>query len=300
MASELFKFKFNKQSSNSSVGEVGRLVLDEATFKSLKDLIYKKCGIYYNDTKKYLLEGRVAKRLEACKLKSFEEYFKFLNSSEGRNEMNELFKVITINETYFFRADQQFEALEKIIIPELIKQHKATGIQTLRIWSAASSTGEEAYTMAMIINEKLKRLYPDIKFQILASDISNAVLNSARKGIYKEYSVRNVPDLYMAKYFKKSGTNYILSEEIKQMVKFMQVNLYDQNTMRTITNCDVIFCCNVLIYFDIPSKQQVVSSLYNSLSKNGYLFVGYSESLHGVSKAFKLVHLPKAMAYKKD
>lgn len=306
MGSQLFKFGLSQnkpgmgQTRSMTDTDLGKLEMSDNTFKELREVIYKLCGIYYTDSKKYLLEGRIAKRLVANKLKTYEEYTNFLKSSSGRNELNDLFEVITINETYFFRAPQQFDAFENILVPEIIKNKSGYNKNVFRIWSAASSSGEEAYTTAIIILERLKRQFPQVQFQILGSDINNNVLEIARKGIYKEYAIRNVPPDLLKKYFTQQGNTYIVNDEVKRMVKFMNVNLYDSQQMRAISSCDVIFCANVLIYFDIPSKQQVVSHLYNSLNKGGYLFIGYSESLHGISKAFKLVHLPKAMAYLKD
>lgn len=304
MASQLFKFGSNKDKTigteNINKSAVVKMELSDNTFNDLRNFIYNQCGIYYTDNKKYLLEGRLAKRISANRQNSFEEYFSFIKSPSGRNELNELFEVITINETYFFRAPTQFDAFETMIVPEILNTRQFLFNPVFRVWSAASSTGEEAYTLAILILEKLKPLYPKVQFQILASDINNQVLEQARSGVFKEYSIRNVPPHLLKKYFKQQGTNYVISDEVKQMVKFMNINLYDQAQMRSVMNCDVIFCCNVLIYFDIPSKQQVVTHLYNSLNKGGYLFIGYSESLHGISKAFKLVHFPKAMAYQKE
>lgn len=277
------------------------LVLNDPTFIKLRDLIYQLSGIYFTDGKKYLLEGRIAKRVLARNFKTFEDYVGFLESPHSKQELHYLYEAITINETYFFRAEQQFEAFEKIVVPEILHDRlSVVKSTTFRIWSAASSTGEEAYTLAMLILERLKPLYPGVQFQIVASDINRQVIETAKRGIYKEYAIRNVPPNFMNKYFKKDGSTYLVTDEVKNMVRFVQINLYDQYAMRTITNCDVIFCANVLIYFDIPSKQKVVSYLYDSLNKGGYLFIGYSESLHGVSKAFKLIHLPKAMTYKKE
>jgi chemotaxis protein methyltransferase CheR len=224
----------------------------------------------------------------------------FIKNPANRGELKNLFDAITINETYFFRAEQQFESLEKIIIPELIKNKAGTPNPTIRIWSAACSTGEEPYTIAMIVLEKIKPLYPNVQFQILGSDISNQVLEVARNGIYKEYSVRNMPELYLKKYFISKDGLFYLKDDVKRLVRFSNINLFDATQVRMVSNCDVIFCANVLIYFDIPAKQKVVSYLYDALNVGGYLFVGYSESLHGISKAFKLVHLPKAIAYKKE
>ena len=299
MKSNLFRQNLQSPSGAGAVGEVEKYMTD-STFMRLRDSIYKKSGIYYTESKKYLLEGRIAKRLLERGLQTFDQYVDYIDSPKAKNEIHQLFEAVTINETYFFRAESQFDAFEKIIVPEIMRNKKKIGNNIFRVWSAASSTGEEAYTLAILFLEKLRPLYPGPQFQILASDINNAVLESARKGVYKEYSIRNIPKHLLLKYFRKSGDKYIINNDVKKLVKFMNINLYDEQAMRMITACDIIFCCNVLIYFDSASKQQVVSNLYNSLNKGGYLFIGYSESLHGISKAFKLIHLPKAMAYKKE
>jgi chemotaxis protein methyltransferase CheR len=275
--------------------------MDEVMFKRFRDFIYEQCGISFTENKKYLLEGRIAKRLEAHNLTTFDEYFRLISTSAAaREELPSLFEVVTINETYFFRNPPQFEALEQVILPEILKAKQAQGNKKLRIWSAASSSGEEAYTMSMLILERIKPQFPGFTFEIVGSDINTAVLEKARSGVFKEYSVRNMPAHYLNKYFTRDGDKYVLTPEVRSQVKFMCVNLYDTPTMRTMTGFDVIFCCNVLIYFDTIAKQQVVADLYDALNKTGYLFIGYSESLHGVSKAFKLVHFPKTIAYKKE
>ncbi len=283
---------------NNVVVGVQTQTMSEALFKDYREYIYKLTGIYFTETKKYLLEGRVSKRMTANGIHTFEQYLDLIkNPVTSQKELPQLFEAITINETYFFRSEQQVEALEKILIPEILK--KKTGSNVFKIWSAASSTGEEAYTMAMVITERIKPMFPNIQFQIVGTDINNAVIDSARNGLYREYAIRNVPPNYMQKYFTKNGDLYQLSDSIKRMVSFQYLNLYDTQGMKQMQNFDVIFCCNVLIYFDTASKQQVVAYLYDSLNKNGYLFIGYSESLHGISKAFQLVHLPRALAYVK-
>lgn len=298
---QLFKFGLsNKGIGKEKPSGSSSMEMSNETFEEFRRWIYKESGIYYTDSKKYLLEGRVARRLTANHIKTYEEYFQKIRNLTDREEINRLFEVITINETYFFRAPHQFDALKDILVPELAESKKNDFNPIIRIWSAASSSGEEAYTLAIIVKEHLSRLYPKVKFQILASDINQQVLDTARKGIFKQYSIRNIPDHLLKKYFRPSGNSYVISDEIKRMVKFAQINLYDSNEVRQIAGCDVIFCANVLIYFDLTSKQKVVSNLYNSLNKGGYLFIGYSESLHGVSRAFKLIHLPKSMAYKKE
>jgi chemotaxis protein methyltransferase CheR len=303
MANGLFKFGTQQtEPTRSKSGDFGlsenQITISESTFNTFRDFIYTKSGIFFNESKKYLFESRLEKRIKAIGVKSFEEYFTFVQKSGNVEELHQLYDAITINETYFFRAPQQFEAVEKIIIPELVK-NKAGKSNFIRFWSAASSTGEESYTLAMLVNEFLKPKYPHITFQILASDINTAVIESAKKGIFKEYAVRNIPPNLLNKYFKTNGMSYELSPDIRKMVRFANINLYDERAVKTITGVDVIFCANVLIYFDIPSKQKVVQHLYDVLNPEGYLFIGYSESLHGISKAFSLIHLPKALAYKK-
>lgn len=277
-----------------------RFILTDESFKELRDIIYKTSGIYYSDSKRYLLQSRISKRVQELRLNSISDYVNYIRSPLNKSELKNLFDAITINETYFFRAEQQYEALEKIILPEIIKNKGASSVPAVRIWSAACSTGEEPYTIAMIILEKFKPFYPNTQFQILGSDISNNVLEIAQRGVYREYSVRNVPDSFFKKYFIVKDGLYYINDDVKRFVRFSNINLFDQMQMRMVTNCDIIFCANVLIYFDLPAKQKVVSYLYDALNPGGYLFVGHSESLHGVTKAFTLVHLPKAIAYKKE
>ncbi len=277
-------------------------VMTDEMFRTMRDFVYTQSGIYFVDAKKYLLEGRVAKRIEALKMSSFEEYYAFIASPlNRRQELPALFEAITINETYFFRNEPQFQALETIILPELLKKKLASPIKKLRLWSAASSSGEEAYTLAMIIAEQFKPRYPSVQFEIVGTDISPAVVAKAQQGVYQEYAVRNLPQNYLRKYFTRDTRGgYVLVPEIRSMVTFSRLNLYDTAAMRAMHLFDVIFCCNVLIYFDAQSKQQVVTHLYDALNSEGYLFIGYSESLHSISKAFRIVHFPKTIAYKKD
>jgi chemotaxis protein methyltransferase CheR len=276
-------------------------VLTDGEFNELRTFIYDKCGIYFQDNKKYLLENRLSARLEELKLSSFGEYIKFLKvNPQGRNELNKLFDAITINETSFFRNEPQIQAFENVVFPEILQRAKQNGHSRIKIWSAACSSGEEPYTLAMVIHHKFKFQLGSIKVDIIGTDISPEILQKAREGIYTDYSMRNIRPEYLNKYFDKVDTKYKLKPEIIQMVKLEQVNLLDKFKMGTYKNFDVIFCRNVLIYFDLKAKTQVINSLYDSLNPNGYLFIGHSESLHGITKAFKLVHFVKAMGYKKE
>jgi chemotaxis protein methyltransferase CheR len=266
----------------------------------MRTYIYERTGIFFADNKKYLLESRVNRRLSALGIGSFEEYYRALMNGFGSTELALLINSITINETFFFRNEPQFATIENHILPQLIMRRRQEGINRIRLWSAAASSGEEPYTLALIIKEKFQARFPAFKFEIVGTDINTQVLDVAKRGIYKEYSVRNIPAEYMQKYFKHEGDKYSLSEEVKKLVEYRQLNLFDKASMRLMRDFDVVIAANVLIYFDYNSKESVVSSVYNSLNKGGYFFVGYSETLYGVSQALKPVHFEKAIAYRKE
>ena len=275
--------------------------MSDDAFNRVRAFIYSQTGIYFQDNKKYLLEGRLGKRVQFLGLNDYDEYIQNLKYGTKRSdEMRFLFDAITINETFMFRNEPQFEALEKMLIPELAQARRTQARPKLRIWSSAASSGEEAYTCAIIYLEKLKPRFPNLELEIIGTDINHSVIETAKKGIYREYSIRNTPKLYLEKYFNTDGVRYQVKDHVKQYVRFDNVNLSNQLAMKRMGTFDIIFCCNVLIYFDPKSKAQVVASLYDSLQRGGYLFIGYAESLHGVSTAFKLVSFPKTVAYKKE
>ncbi|MCZ7610082.1 MAG: protein-glutamate O-methyltransferase CheR [Ignavibacterium sp.] len=278
-----------------------KLNLSLKSFETWRKYIYDSTGIYFQDNKKYLLESRLHKRIIHLGLKSFEQYFDFVKTNpSGASEIKYLYEAITINETFFFRNQPQLDALVSTVLPEIIASKEKLGREKIRIWSAACSSGEEAYSVAMMIQDIIKPKYPSVEFEIVGTDISNSVVDTARRGSYKEYSVRNTPVYYLKKYFKTNGTSFELDPKIKSMASFKLLNLYDDISMRTMINFDIIFCANVLIYFDQASKIKVINHLYNSLYKDGYLFIGYSETLHGISRAFKLISFPKTIGYKKE
>ncbi|WP_304043578.1 protein-glutamate O-methyltransferase CheR [Ignavibacterium album] len=270
-------------------------------FTQWRQFIYEKTGIYFQDNKKYLLESRLMRRLLHLKINSFKDYLEFIqNTPQGKYELRYLYDSITINETFFFRNQAQLEALVLKVIPEIIELKRNNNQNKIRIWSAAVSSGEEVYSVAMMINDFINHKYPDFEFELLGTDLSNTALEAAVKGIYSEYSVRNVPVQFLKRYFRKIDNYYEISPTIKGMVDFKHLNLYEDLAILSMGSIDVIFCANVLIYFDQNSKIKVINNLYRSLNKNGYLFIGYSESLHGISKAFKIVSFPKTVGYKKE
>lgn len=268
------------------------MTLQDATFKQLRDFVYEKCGIFIPDTKKYLLENRLVKRIQEKNLSSFEDYLYLIVYGNNSGELARLFDAVTTNETYFFREPQQLDVFSNDIVPRVLAEKKSNDIN---VWSAASSTGEEPYNLVMLLREKA----PSIRMQVMGSDISESVIDSARKASYSSYSIRNVPPPYMSKYFRANGQNFDLDSSVKNAVTFKNMNLIDAAKMKTVRNMDVIFVRNVLIYFDDKAKQKVASSLYDALRPGGYLFVGSSESLHNVTRAFKPLVINKVVVYQR-
>lgn len=267
--------------------------LSDLTFRDLRDYIYEKSGIFISDTKKYLIENRLVKVLQEKNLNNFEDYLKVIKISSNGNELNRLFDAVTTNETYFYREHEQLTVFINDLMPKVLGEKKSSAV---KIWSAACSTGEEPYTLSLMLLEKG---YNTGQFEIYGSDLSEGVLTSAKTAIYNSYAVRNVPEFVMKKYFSCSNQSYALNDSIKKTVNLLKVNLVDERNMRLLKNMDVIFCRNVLIYFDTKSKQKVISHLYDCLNPGGYLIIGSSESLHNITRAFRPNVLNKVIAYQK-
>ncbi len=275
--------------------------LSDETFALLRDFVYSKTGIYFPEKKKYLIEGRLAKRLQLLNIARFEDYIHLLKYGQQReSEFELLCNTVTINETSFFRNEAQMNAFQQKLAVEIINAKKTFGKQILRIWSAACSSGEEPYTLAILYLEYLKPRYPDLQIEIIGTDINTAVVEMARVAEYSHYAIRSLPEPYVKKYFNNYNGLYRLRTEVKELVRFEYNNLIDHQSMRQMAHFDFIFCSNVLIYFDLKAKIQVVGDLYDSLNRGGYLFIGSSEMLHKISSAFKLVSFPKATVYKKE
>ncbi|MCI4626364.1 MAG: protein-glutamate O-methyltransferase CheR [Candidatus Magnetoovum sp. WYHC-5] len=269
--------------------------LDKNTFKAFRDFIYEKSGIFIPDTKKYFIENRLSKRIEEKKIASFEDYLYLLKYDTTGNELNALFDRITTNETFFFREIKQLEVFVNVLAPKILSTKRTA---SFKIWSAACSTGEEPYTLLIMLMENVKT--NSIKMDMIASDISDSVLLKAKTARYGQYAMRNVPERYKKRYFSENGKNeYTLNASMKRMVRFIQVNLLDDKKVRLIRDCDAIFCRNVLIYFDKHAKMKVVNSLYDCLNPGGYLIIGMAESLHDITKAFRPNIMDGTVIYQK-
>jgi chemotaxis protein methyltransferase CheR len=275
------------------------VAISDKDFEQLRDFIYNICGMYFHTTKKFYLESRLTRRMETTGTKTYQDYYLLLKSPRGSEELKFLIDEITTNETYFFRNVPQLTALENKLLPEIVEAKNKMGFRKLRIWSAASSSGEEAYTMAMILLEKRATLLKDWIIEIVGTDINETVIAQAKEGVYNAYSVQNIPEVYKRKYIREDNGKFILSSEVKNFVTFNKLNLYEDSKMIFMKSFDFIFCANVLIYFDTASKSKVVQHFYNNLQPYGYFFVGQSESLHGVNDKFKTVRFPGGFGYKK-
>jgi chemotaxis protein methyltransferase CheR len=281
------------------VKRVVELELSEKEFKSFRDLIAERAGIYFEPGKQDLLRINLLQRMEDCGLSTFADYFQLLSSPAGTKEFDHLLNLIIIPETYFFRDQAQFRALEHFVIPEILKNVSEPG-SSLRIWSAGCSTGEEPYTIALIVAAGMMGVeYPPVR--ILATDVSNAALEAARRGVYGARSVREVPKEYLSRFFSRKRDKYFLDESIKQMVEFSHFNLVTEPyPLLEMSGWDVIFCRNVTIYFQHESTRKVIHNFYQSLRQGGYLFAGYSESLRYLSDEFTTVQVGGTFVYKKE
>lgn len=267
----------------------------------VRDLVYQVAGIYHPDNKLRLLQDRCGRRMKELKVQSMREYFECLTIRPVRQaELIALLNEITIGETCFFRNQPQLEALRRIVLPTILQAKSKLPLRRLRIWSAGCSTGEEPYTLRMLqLEEEATGQLKDWSVEILATDLNERSLAHARAAVYGQYSTRNLPPAYRQRYFIPRGDELQVNAVGRANISFSRLNLSDDARMTFMKSMDVIFCCNVLIYFDLASKRRVIQHFYNNLLPHGYLFLGHSESLYGVSEDFRLIHLPGSTAYMK-
>jgi chemotaxis protein methyltransferase CheR len=272
------------------------LDLPDDVFRLMRDQIYKRTGMWFADTSKYLLQKRLSPRARELNFESFQKYFYFLQyDPRAEAEFDQIYDLVTTNETYFFREPAQLAAFADEIVPEILSRKT---IKKIRIWSAGCSSGEEPYSIAMLLSEA--GYYDRAAFEIFASDINQQVLAKARRGHYRESAFRATDGPLRDKYFTRNEDgSWHIHDDIRNRVSFGRLNLYDEPRVSLLGHLDVIFCRNVIIYFDDQSKKVVVSNFYNRLTDTGYLLLGHSESLISLSTQFKLRHLKNDMVYQK-
>jgi len=272
------------------------LELTDDVFRQLRDQIYKRTGMFFGDSSKYLIQKRLSPRARELNFDSFQKYFYFLQyDPRAEAEFDQIFDLVTTNETYFFREPAQLTAFTEEIVPDILSR-KPT--RKVRIWSAGCSSGEEPYSIAILLAET--GLYRNVTFEIFASDLNQQVLAKARRGLYRENSFRATGEDLRAKYFaKEPDGSWRISDEIRNRVSFGRLNIYDEPRVSLLGYLDVVFCRNVIIYFDDASKKTVIRNFYGRLIDGGYLLLGHSESLISLSTQFKLKHLKNDMVYQK-
>ncbi|MDD2853611.1 MAG: protein-glutamate O-methyltransferase CheR [Desulfuromonadaceae bacterium] len=272
--------------------------MSDDEFHLLRDCVYGHCGIYFDKDSKYILEKRLSHRLMDLNLTSFYDYYHYLKYNRNKDqELMDIMDVLTTNETYFFRESFQLKAFSDEIIPELIKAKKALGNRTLRIWSAGCSTGEEPYTIAMLLSA-----IPALKgwsIEVIGTDISQKVLNHARRAVYGKSAFRATEERDLQRYFHPLDDGFKVNDSIRELVTISHLNLFDTNRLKMLGTVDLIFCRNVIIYFDLAAKKRVIESFYTALQGGGYLLLGHSESLMNISTLFTLRHFKNDMIYQK-
>ena len=271
--------------------------LEEDVFRLIRDLLRDFCGIYFDDDSRYLLEKRLSRRVKKHHFGNFRDYYRFLLYDKHREEeLSSITDVLTVNETYFFREQNQLKTFGEEILPEIREKNKAQ--KRIRIWSAGCSTGEEPYTLSMILLEKAT--FFGWTIEIFGSDINQRVLHVARSGTYRKNSFRTIDSYHLRKYFKEEEPGvFRISDSVKQYVNFTHLNLLDPLKTKLVGMMDVIFCRNVMIYFDQASRKKVIDLFYERLFDGGYLLLGHAESLINVSTAFSLRHFKYDMVYQK-
>jgi len=287
--------------------------LTEPELKLLQTLVYQECGMYFDERRVHFLRDRLQRRLKATGIDSFYNYYRLLTSHDGKNELKELLENLTVNETSFFRNKPQLDLFQKNTLEAILSKKQQRRDFNLRLWSAGCSTGQEPYTMAMMVADALAYYYlrnplpfempspkplipPPWKVEILASDINYSVLRAAQEGLYLDHHMEPVDYNSRLRYFDKTGDRYAIKKNLKELVHF---DFHNLKTEFLPQRNDVIFCRNVMIYFDEAEQKRLINKFYRCLNPEGYLFIGHAESLFGLTDKFKMIHLNNGTAYQR-
>ena len=266
----------------------------------IRDLVYQVAGIFHPDHKLRFLQERCGLRMKELKVPTMRDYLECLSTQPNRHaEMVALLNETTVGETYFFRNEPQLDALRTIVLPKILEAKESLPLRRIKIWSAGCSTGEEPYTLAILLLEQATGMLDGWTFDIQATDLNERSVADAKRGVYGEYATRNIPPEIRQKYFVEEPGGLSVGTSARTRVTIHRLNLLDDSQMTFLKGTDIIFCCNVLIYFDAASKRRVIEHFYNNLLPHGYLFLGHAESLYGIHDEFRLVHLPSTTAYVK-
>ncbi|MBF7073188.1 protein-glutamate O-methyltransferase CheR [Glaciecola sp. MH2013] len=284
--------------ADKEIGTTRRLTeITDPEFERFRDFFYRKTGIKFENSKRYFVDKRLIERIYATGNNSFRSYFTQMRFQASGEEVQQLINCMTVNETYFYREEYQFEVMVENVMNEIAANKKDKS--DIRIWSIPSSTGEEPYSIALYLLEYWPQIQ-HLDVEIVSSDIDSKVLQACHAGVYNERSVKHLPARTLKKYFSETAQgNYQLNKDIRDAVKFSKVNLSDINETKHYRNFDLIFCRNLLIYFDDESRKEAANVFYDALNPGGFIFLGHSESMSRISSLFKVKKYPKAIVYQR-
>ncbi len=285
----------------------------DAELKLLQNLVYQECGMHFDERRTSFLQDRLQRRLKECQLDNFYSYYHLLISEPEKQELSRLLENLTVNETSFFRNKAQMELFQRDVMDDILQGKQASGQHGLKIWSAGCSTGQEPYTLAMLVADAMsyhclrnplrldaplpKPLVPaPWQVEILASDINYSVLRTAQTGSYSEHQMTSVDYGYRLRYFDKVGDRYAVKKGIKDLVHF---DFHNLKTEYLPQRNDIIFCRNVMMYFDEAEQKRLVEKFHRCLNPGGYLFVGHAESLLSLTEKFRMVYRNSGTAYQR-
>jgi len=288
-----------------------QLQFSEAEMKLLQALVYQECGMHFDSRRAHFLQDRLQRRLKECQVDSFYSYYRLLISNEGKAELARLLENLTVNETSFFRNKAQLDLFHKHILDQILRGKQEKHDFSLRLWSAGCSTGQEPYTMAMLVADALSYhslrnpsgyesplpkplIPPPWRVEILASDINYSVLRAGQEGSYTEAQMASVDYSYRLRHFDKIGDRYAVKKALKELVHF---DFHNLKTEYLPQRNDVIFCRNVMMYFDEAEQKRLIEKFSRCLNPGGYLFVGHAESLLGLTDKFSMIYRDTGTAY---
>ncbi|MBK1720694.1 CheR family methyltransferase [Thiocystis violacea] len=276
--------------------EQGTIRISAEDFQKFREFFYRKTGIQFDASKRYFVDKRLVERVEATGTGSFRGYFTMLRFQASGEELQALTNLMTVNETYFFREEYQFRCLVDSLLPEIVERKKNR--RPIRIWAIPSSSGEEPYSIAIYLLEHWAGIH-EWDVEIIASDIDTRILAQARQGLYSLRSIQHLPSHTLQRYFKRQSGGYQICDDLRQSVEFTRVNLSERADTRGYRDFDVIFCRNLLIYFDDVSRKTATETFYDALRPGGFVCLGHSESMSRSSSLYKVRKFPEAIVYQR-
>lgn len=274
-----------------------RPVLSDAAFLGLRAAIEGASGIAFDDDSRFILERRLFARLRALRLDDFDAYYRYLlYAPDAREEVVRMLEAVAVRETYFFREPRQLAAFREELLPRLARENRES--RSLRIWSAGCASGEEPFTIAILVRDS--GLFDGWRVEIVGTDIAPAAIDAARCGVYRASSLRATPDEVRERCFECEGENaWRLAGGVREMVDFGVLNIFDTRGVERLGPFDAIFCRNVLIYFGLRARRRALRIFYERLREGGYLLLGHAESVAALDSAFALCHLERDVVYRR-